>query len=163
MTIISFVTKGHLDDLYTFRVVLTLTHTMPAPSLTPVRASAPSSKTRDRALRAMRCTVLAPTFYETLPQRSLRASELAGQAGVQRGYTTRARSELSIESDLTWLIQVGVLRREVDGQGITDGFRLTPLGTELAQQQRSHPSGQSGATWGDRLRNQIRRWLSIFQ
>ena len=136
---------------------------MPSPSLAPVRASAPSPQTRDRALRAMRCTVLTPAFYAALAQRSIRPGELAGQTGMQRGYTTRARSELAIESDLVWLIQVGVLRREVDGQGITDGFRLTPLGAELAQQQRSQPPGQLGATWGDRLRNQMRRWLSILQ
>jgi hypothetical protein len=109
----------------------------------------------------MRCTVLTPAFYEALSQQSVRPGELGGQAGVQRGYTARARSELAIEADLVWLIQVGVLRREVDGQGITDGFRLTPLGAELAQQQRSHPSNQPRATWGDRLRNQMRRWLSI--
>ncbi|MCS6813633.1 MAG: hypothetical protein NZ772_08705 [Cyanobacteria bacterium] len=27
-----------------------------------------------------------------------------------------------------WLIQIGILRREVDRQGLTDSFRLTPLG-----------------------------------
>lgn len=134
---------------------------MTTPSLTPVRASAPSPKTRDRALRAMRCTVLTPAFYETLSHRSLRSHDLAGQAGVQRGYTTRVRSELSIESDLVWLIQVGVLRREVDGQGITDGFRLTPLGADLAQQQRSPAHPQPVATWGDRWRNRMRRWFSL--
>ncbi|WP_370497282.1 Npun_F0494 family protein [Trichodesmium erythraeum] len=37
------------------------------------------------------------------------------------------------ENYLLWLIQVGVLRKEVDRQGITDSFRLTPMGHQLVK------------------------------
>jgi hypothetical protein len=40
-------------------------------------------------------------------------------------------SRSSTEDDLIWLIQVGVLRREVDGQGLTERVRLTPMGRDL--------------------------------
>ena len=33
-----------------------------------------------------------------------------------------------IEIHFLWLIKIGVLRREVDGQGLTSKVRLTPLG-----------------------------------
>jgi hypothetical protein len=50
-----------------------------------------------------------------------------------------------------WLIQLGMVRREVDGQGITDSFRLTPLGKQILDkwQGQSHP----GVNVGDRLMN----------
>ncbi len=36
----------------------------------------------------------------------------------------------SIESEFMWLIKIGILRREVDGQGLTSKVRITPLGRE---------------------------------
>jgi hypothetical protein len=36
-----------------------------------------------------------------------------------------------VETHLIWLIQLGVLRREVDGQGLTERVRLTPMGLML--------------------------------
>ena len=38
------------------------------------------------------------------------------------------RKTKTIEDDFLWLIKIGVLRREVDGQGLTSKVRLTPLG-----------------------------------
>jgi len=35
------------------------------------------------------------------------------------------------EDHFIWLIQLGVLRREVDGQGLTERVRLTPLGRDV--------------------------------
>ena len=42
-------------------------------------------------------------------------------------------SRSSTEDDLIWLIQVDVLRREVDGQGLTERMRLTPMGRDLLE------------------------------
>jgi len=42
-------------------------------------------------------------------------------------------------------IQVGVLRREVDGQGITDSFRLTPLGRQLVEKYQDFPRVPHGS------------------
>ncbi len=35
------------------------------------------------------------------------------------------------ETHFIWLIRLGVLRREVDGQGLTERVRLTPLGRSV--------------------------------
>jgi len=75
----------------------------------------------------------------------------------RNGYTKRPLSELAAENALLWLIQVGVLRREVDGQGITDSFRLTPLGRQLVEKYQDFP-----AYLMDRLLyNALNRWFRL--
>ncbi len=89
---------------------------------------------------------------------SLRA--IAGAAGVEHQYTRQALPELSAETDLLWLVQVGILRREVDGQGLTDSFRLTPLGRQLVE--RWEPQGQVPPPSGlDFFYNAIARWVRL--
>ena len=63
---------------------------------------------------------------------------------------------------MLWLIQVGVLRREVDGQGITDSFRLTPLCRYLldnASQSRQRGDRLTQPSIADHLLNFLTRWL----
>jgi len=60
-----------------------------------------------------------------------------------------------LEDDLRWLIAVGVLRREVDGQGLTNRFRLTPLGRQLLDDDKGLLESQA-SLW-DGLRNGLRR------
>lgn len=38
------------------------------------------------------------------------------------------------EAHFRWMIKLGILRREVDGQGLTDRVRLTPLGMQVVNQ-----------------------------
>lgn len=83
--------------------------------------------------------------------------KIAGSSGVELGYTQRKLTELAAESDLVWLIQVGILRREVDGQGLTDSFRLTPLGLQLVEKWRNQDLPQP--RFRDRLQNLANRWL----
>ena len=52
-----------------------------------------------------------------------------------------------------WLIRVGILRREVDGQGITDSFRLTPLGRNIVNRWQSQTGEIPKATFFDRISN----------
>jgi hypothetical protein len=48
----------------------------------------------------------------------------------------------------------------VDGQGITDSFRLTPLGRILLAEWREVGAGWCGrVSLGNRLRNWARRWV----
>lgn len=54
-----------------------------------------------------------------------------------------------------WLIQVGVLRREVDGQGITDSYRLAPLGRQLLETEILAKT--TGSLW-DWLTDRLTRW-----
>ena len=45
-------------------------------------------------------------------------------------------SSLFIENEFLRLIKIGVLRREVDGQGLTSKVRITPIGRQVLE---SHP------------------------
>ena len=38
------------------------------------------------------------------------------------------------EAHFKWMIALGILRREVDGQGLTNKVRMTPLGQSVIQQ-----------------------------
>ncbi len=88
-----------------------------------------------------------------LLERSVAVGELVGTAAVASGYTRRALSW----GETDWLIAVGVLRREVDGQGLTDRFRLTPLGRQLLSEWQT--TAWPPPSWGERLRHRCWRWL----
>lgn len=133
-------------------------------------------ETLERGKRALRCSPFLPHLFLQMGMRSISILEIAQQAGVAQKFTRRPLSMLAAESSLNWLIEVGLLRREVDGQGLTDRFRLTPLGQEVIRGFQQFPSGQSSdqasgidlqqinivwgrASWGDRLQNALARWL----
>ena len=90
---------------------------------------------------------------------SVPVQAIAGNSGVQHNYTKRPVSELAAENALVWLIQVGLLRREVDGQGITDSFRLTPLGRQIVEQYQG--SSLRNPSWRDRFYNALNRWFRL--
>jgi hypothetical protein len=93
----------------------------------------------ERAARALRCSGFTRHLLETLVTVGVPLRAIASKEGYHSGYTTTPRSLIATENRLLWLIQVGVLRREVDGQGITDSFRITPLGYQLLQQLAGQP------------------------
>lgn len=85
--------------------------------------------------------------------------EITGAAGVKHQYTQRPLAELRAENALLWLIQVGILRREVDGQGLTDSFRLTPLGRQLVTQGQKE---WQPPAWSERIQNALTRRLRLW-
>jgi hypothetical protein len=116
-------------------------------------------KTLKRAERSLVCSPFNIGLWETMRHQSVPLGAIALENGVKHGYTQRSLSELACDNALGWLIQVGVLRREVDGQGITDGFRLTPLGRQLLEQYQ----GKNWPTpsWRDRLYNAMIYWFRL--
>ena len=90
---------------------------------------------------------------------SVSLNAIANETGVKYGYSKKSLSELACDDELGWLIQVGVLRREVDGQGITDSFRLTPLGHQLIEQYQG--KSQPVASWRDRFYDTVIRWFRL--
>ena len=46
-------------------------------------------------------------------------------------------SSLFIENEFLKLIRIGVLRREVDGQGLTSKVRITPIGRQVLEKSPS--------------------------
>ena len=115
-------------------------------------------KTLARAKQSLFCSpfkrhLLAKMRYESVP-----ISAIASVAGIENGYTRRQVSELAAENALGWLIQVGILRREVDGQGITDSFRLTPLGSQLIEQ---YTNTDWQPSLSDYFYNALNQWFRL--
>ena len=117
-------------------------------------------RTINRAKRAVNCSPFQMKLLAEMGHRSIDLAEVTGTAGVTRGYVQSPLAERAAERSLLWLIQVGLLRREVDGQGLTDSFRLTPLGRLLVEQWQEQGLDFQRSSWGDRLRNTGRRLLS---
>jgi hypothetical protein len=115
--------------------------------------------TIERADRSLICSPFNVSLFEVMGYESVSLTAIALENGFKQGYTKRPLSELACDDALGWLIQVGVLRREVDGQGITDGFRLTPLGRQLIEQYQG--KNWRHASWGDRLSDAVIRWLRL--
>ena len=89
-----------------------------------------SERALRRARQAVRCLPFRLAFYRDLDVQARSSSQIAADPEWQR----LSRHQLSAnrtEDLLIWLIQLGVLRREVDGQGLTERVRLTPLGREV--------------------------------
>ncbi|MFM7266840.1 MAG: Npun_F0494 family protein, partial [Cyanobium sp.] len=99
----------------------------PAPAdsspATPAAAASAVSEAEENALRraarSLRCLPFRRAFYQQVDGQAMGASELCARSdwaqlvfapfGVQRA-----------EAHFRWLIRLGVLRREVDGQGLTE-------------------------------------------
>jgi hypothetical protein len=111
---------------------------------------------RQRGDRALRCSPFLPQLFRAMQQGSIALLEIAAHKGVEAGFTRSPLPALVVEAELDWLIQVGLLRREVDGQGLTDRYRLTPLGQSLLEELATQ---DWSASWGDRLQNLWNRWF----
>jgi hypothetical protein len=118
-------------------------------------------KTIDRAELALRCAPFHLALFAKMRWESVSVPKLAGDLGINAGYTRYPLSELSVESATNWLIKVGMLRREVDGQGLTDSFRLTPLGLELIEKWEKTGGGLPPANMLDRAKNWRSRWIRL--
>lgn len=120
-----------------------------------------SPNTIKRAERAFCCSPFKLELLTAMRDVSISLQSIAGRSGRQQGYTKKLLSEQKTESNLLWLIQVGLLRREVDGQGITDSFRLTPLGRILLEQWEEGDSTVPNPSLWERLYNFLIRWLRL--
>lgn len=116
-----------------------------------------SLRTQERAKRAWKCSPFTQVLFEDLRQKGVPLGQITGQAGCRAGYTWQALSEQQAAADLMWLIQVGVLRREVDGQGITDSYRLAPLGHQILGQMQTRQA-RPQPTLLERLLDHLTRW-----
>jgi hypothetical protein len=116
-----------------------------------------SEKTVKRAARALSCSPFKLKLFEAMQNRSIPLPTIADERGIENNYTRCAIAENRAESNLVWLINVGLLRREVDGQGLTDSFRLTPLGRQIIARWKDREIPQPSLK--DRLLNWLNRWL----
>ena len=109
----------------------------------------------------MRCLPFQLPLFAAMRSKSVPLQAIAEKEGIENCYTKRPLSELAVESSLMWLIQVGILRREVDGQGITDSFRLTPLGRQLLEKWERQGGTLPPPSFLDRVYNALNRWLRL--
>lgn len=118
-------------------------------------------QTIQRAERAISCSPFELKLFSTMQATRVELKAIADRVGVQNEYTRSPISEPIVENRLMWLIQVGLLRREVDGQGITDSFRLTPLGRQLVEKWQQAGGSLPSPSGCDRVKNALNRWLKL--
>ena len=107
----------------------------------------------ERARLNLRCLPFRRAFYGELRGAALSSTELAGRVDAG-GLLFRRISAEQLEDAFIWLIRLGVLRREVDGQGLTERVRLTPMGRELLGNWRGEIPR---APLAERIQHQLRR------
>jgi hypothetical protein len=107
---------------------------LPSPLPSPPESSASSSGADPIALRrathSLRCLPFRRAFYEEVSEQPVSSGELCRRGDWQRLVFAPFGPERA-EAHFRWLIRLGVLRREVDGQGLTERVRLTPMGREV--------------------------------
>jgi len=96
------------------------------PGLPPIR----DRRALDRAFQSMRCLPFRRAFYEEVADTPISSNELCGRADWADLVFAPFGAERA-EAHFNWMIRLGILRREVDGQGLTERVRLTPMGREL--------------------------------
>jgi hypothetical protein len=116
-------------------------------------------QTIDRAERALCCSPFQIFLFIAMGDRGISLQSITGQKGIDQGYTQKFLTETITERELMWLINVGLLRREVDGQGLTDSFRLTPLGRQIVAKWENSRGSFPPPSWTDRVYNLLNRWL----
>lgn len=89
-------------------------------------------KATTRAAQAMQCLPFRKPFYAEVAQRALSSGEVSRHHN-RPSFCSSVLAAERIETHFIWLIQLGVLRREVDGQGLTERVRLTPLGRDVLE------------------------------
>jgi hypothetical protein len=114
-----------------------------------------------RAERAVRCSPFYLQLLAQMWQSGVSVLAIAEDSGMLKGYTQKPLSEVTAETELMWLASVGILRREVDGQGLTDSFRLTPLGRHLVERWQSQGCPDRRASLLDYVNNAVTRWLRL--
>ncbi|PSN18485.1 hypothetical protein C7271_12255 [filamentous cyanobacterium CCP5] len=139
---------------------------MTVPKLAPKTTLTPGidypDQTLRRAKRALACSPFRLQLLQVMRSQSVSLREITDDSGMVKGYTRSPLSELKAENELMWLIAVGLLRREVDGQGLTDSFRLTPLGRRLLHQCEDLSSSPDlPVRFSDQLYNALSRWLRL--
>lgn len=114
-----------------------------------------------RAERAARCSPFRLDLFRQLERTSVGVPELTGAIARNHGLTRRVLTELQADDEVTWLIEVGLLRREVDGQGLTDRVRLTPLGLDVLHAWELKGSQWKPAGLREHFYNAWSRWVRL--
>ena len=87
-----------------------------------------------RAKQTIRCLPFNENFYSITQKKGLSA-EVVMSRKIE--YCSDGKKWfkrlIAVEKAFRYLIKIGILRREVDGQGLTSKIRLTPLGRQIME------------------------------
>ena len=107
-----------------------------------------------RSRRAILCLPFNSYFYKFIQTIGISAKQVyIHQDKYISCKATYYKSKDQIERIFCWLISIGILRREVDGQGLTAKVRITPLGKKILSQYPELPSQKANHL------EQLRTWL----
>ena len=119
------------------------------------------TKTLSRARRAVRCSPFYMKLLLAMRSQSVSLRAISDDRGMLSGYTRQPLSDMAADDHLGWLMTLGIVRREVDGQGLTDSFRLTPIGRQLVDQWEATGRPDSTGSPLDYLLDARNRWLRL--
>jgi hypothetical protein len=83
-----------------------------------------------RAEKSMACLPFRRAFYEKVDKIAMSAEDLCNEIDWNK-YVFLPFGRDRAEEHFIWMIRLGILRREVDGQGLTSRVRLTPMGRRI--------------------------------
>ncbi len=133
-----------------------MTPSTPSTAIPPremLQTSAGERRALERAARSLRCLPFRRAFYQEVDTNAISADELCARSDWSFLVFAPFGPERA-EGHFRWLIQLGVLRREVDGQGLTERVRLTPMGRSLL---RAWSSEVPRAGLRERIQENFRR------
>ena len=106
----------------------------------------------ERTSIAIKCISLNLEFYKDIENQGISAKQVFAKKNkyLAKG-SSWFKNDARLEESFRWLIKTGVLRREVDGQGLTAKVKLTPLGKKILARSPSLPS-EVPTTW-EKLNN----------
>ena len=89
-----------------------------------------------RAKKGIRNCPFNLILFQSLQKESLSAQDVfENKSKYLRQEFMFINSSLFIENEFLKLIKIGVLRREVDGQGLTSKVRITPTGRKVLEKR----------------------------
>ena len=89
----------------------------------------------NRAECSMSCLPFKRAFYEAIDKSSMSSEELYKKEDWEEFVFVDFGPERA-EEHFIWMIKLGILRREVDGQGLTNRIRLTPMGRQIVSNSK---------------------------
>ena len=100
-----------------------------------------NNQIKQRASKTLRCMPFNTSFYADAKQKGLRAEKVFEKSNLYKVDSERwFKNPNEVEAAFRWLITTGILRREVDGQGLTSKIRLTPFGRQLIERTPDLPT-----------------------
>ncbi len=101
-------------------------------------------RSKKRAEKTFRALPLNLNFYNEVHCNGLNSQKVFENISLYKvDGSSWFNNVEDVEAAFRWLIKVGVLRREVDGQGLTSKIRITPLGREMLEINPNLPSNKS--------------------